>query len=144
MFSFWYSLGSSALLSLVWPRSSCDCYCSSDPSQAVLDILERQLQRCGPEHLTCPAATCSPCAAPWLAWHLIALFVAGVWCGFLLAHRLAVLRLPAPSSASTASSSSPRQSSPVAPLDTSSSASLTDRRGPLTPAAKRALLKNGE
>ena len=54
------------LLSILWTwsrsapaRLDCDCHCIvpvQDPPQAVLDLLGRQLERCGPEHLTqsCP------------------------------------------------------------------------------------------
>ena len=104
--------------------SGCDCRCEFagllEPNQAVLGLLQRQLDRCGPEQLVraapepCPTSTVG--GSCWLL--AFALGFVGCAVGFLAGRR---------SLTSSSSSSLALSPEPVA------------RRGPATPAA----LKDG-
>ena len=122
---------------LLGSRSSrCDCYCGSDPSEAVLALLGQQLARCGPERLSqqCPPCSCAlwpSWAACAVFWFLGALFGgAVVWllCGQpvptpALGVQVDTLRA-APSEVSVCSVAPSTPSSPT-------------RSGPVTASAKR-------
>ena len=101
------------------PAPTCSCHCSSDPSAGVLRLLERQLERCGPEQLRAPVPLPSPeAAAPCIGlgsvlFCTIVGFIAGVITCLVLSrqpHRSAesvegLAALPAPSATSSSASS---------------------------------------
>jgi hypothetical protein len=119
-------------------RPSCECYCRGDPSEGVLQLLGQQLARCGPEHLArvCPAqAAASWCPGIALLGLLFAAgYVAGLATVVLARQPLAV------GAAASAAAASPALESPSRfPLAAPVAAASPERRGPLTPASKRAL-----
>ena len=68
------------LLSL-FARSSCDCHCSFESDGKVLSILEKQLERCGPEQLTRtpPPSSTGPFVIGLLLGLLLAGFIQYLW-----------------------------------------------------------------
>ena len=67
--------------------SACYCHFDSSPlDEGLLAILRGQLDRCGPEQLTCPvAAPCPPCEQP------VGGFAVAAGCGALLGVTLTLL-----------------------------------------------------
>ena len=96
----WFSVAVAAFLgsSLLPRRPSCyfDCRVSESLDGGVLELLDRQLSRCGPEHLTAPACpVCPPCSCTCeLAegGFAIGSFLAGVGVGSLGAAALVLAR----------------------------------------------------
>ena len=136
------------------PRPGCECYCSSDPSKELLAVINRQLERCGPEQL----ATAPPQSTP--AQSLLPLLLAGL-SGLLLGILLSLVcfiragRVAQVARGTSAKSQRQLPSEPATfaqdtavqePLSTSFDAGstvaplLSLRSGPLTPARRRALV----
>ena len=129
------------------PQRACECICSgAGPSAEVLNILEKQLSRCGPEKLAPVPAPSQPASEISLGL-LFAVFVVGILVGALLVLGFgggAVIDLRR----STGTGHSPGQATPAAAqqlVDTQPTApGQPVRSGPLTPSAKKALaLQNG-
>ena len=73
----WTQLASSGITAGAWllghwsrPAGECRCHgeCAGDPSQAVLEILSKQLDRCGPEQLAGRVQSCPVPPAPATPW----------------------------------------------------------------------------
>jgi hypothetical protein len=110
-----------------WRTTSCECHCSGEPSERVLALLGEQLARCGPENL---ARSCPPAApAQWFPGVTVALllFAAGFIAG------------AAAASLGHSRSSPPEPPSRRASLALPAAEDFEERRGPVTPSAKRAL-----
>ena len=82
--------------------TQCECIIrsASDPNSAVLELLSRQLERCGPDHLLCPAPRCDCSCPPIESYYGIttAIGITTFLFGLVLG-RLARARLPLPASA---------------------------------------------
>ena len=120
-------------------RPVCECYCRGDPSEGVLALLGQQLSRCGPEHLAraCPAAD----EASWrpAVALLCLLFLAGFAAG--LATAVVVRHYYPAWAAAVFGAQPPPVGVPLLSLTAASpqAPAPQERRGPLTPAAKRAI-----
>ena len=76
--------------SWVGPSRAASCFCEfagPTPDQRVLDLLDKQLSRCGPEQLTLPA--CPPCVCTPTGYTLLFVVICAAVCfaGGILAER---------------------------------------------------------
>ena len=87
----WQAAGGSFLANLLTrSRSSCECRCVFEAAgePGVLDLLRRQLDRCGPEHLAgAPAALCSGVSWTTLGVLLVLVALVAGGAGFFLGRR---------------------------------------------------------
>ena len=116
--------GAAYLAPSLW-AGRCSCHCSGSPDERVLSILERQLDRCGPEQLRPPEP-----GRPWVLLVAVSL-LAGAF-GFL-GGALATggVSLPCPRRGIAALRDTERgRPVPIADLDRS-------RPAPLTPSTRR-------
>lgn len=73
-----------AVATALWaapPRCVCECVTSGAPDQALLKLLHRQLDRCGPEHLV--GIPPGPVGCP--VGYLVVVAVCAFWLGVLAA-----------------------------------------------------------
>ena len=80
--------------------TSCECVIRSinDPNAAVLELLSRQLERCGPEQLLCPVPRCD-CSCPAVEAHYagtVAISIFTFLLGLVLGRLARARVLPAP------------------------------------------------
>ena len=112
---------------LTAPARTCECFCnltlSAAPDSGLLNVIQRQLDRCGPEHLTLPA--CPPCPEPASPLPLLlAVGFFGILIGLIIGQWLRPSVLSwTPRLAALPKSAAP--SSPTSPSGTSSASNAT-------------------
>ena len=105
----------------LWSRSSCECHCSFETDKQVLPILERQLDRCGPEQLAGKAPDPLPFS--------VATFAVGALVGSLITVCLHLVWAQVSSDRPDTVSASPAGSGSVL--------AIGGVVGPLTPSTRR-------
>lgn len=112
------------------PARSCECLCnltlSNEPDSGLLNVIQRQLDRCGPEHLTLPA--CPPCPEPASP---VPLLLAVGLLGILIGLIIGLWLRPAASTWAARLAAPPKSAAPASPT-TPPSSSLTGIATPST------------
>ena len=109
------------VLASLWSRAPvvCEVRCPGREADSyILEILETQLQRCGPEHLSAQPPSCTGLSAAAAVGGTLLVFIAGAACGALLALTW-VARSTAPRRAA-----GPASPAKVAPVSASTPSSL--------------------
>ena len=85
----WQQGGAAALGSwlagILQKKQSCHCICETIGGSPVLALLEKQLDRCGPEHLTVAEQQGAAC---WTGVTVLGAFACGLLAGCVLTWRL--------------------------------------------------------